>query len=46
VNEHTSARAVLDMNAHKITNTAALLGGWNGWLQAKLPVESTPVKKK
>jgi 3-mercaptopyruvate sulfurtransferase SseA len=45
VNEHTSARAVLDMNAHKIMNTAALLGGWNGWLAAKLPVESTPKKK-
>jgi 3-mercaptopyruvate sulfurtransferase SseA len=45
VNEHTSARAVLDLNAHGIKNTAALLGGWNGWQQAKLPVESVPVKK-
>jgi len=39
---------VLDLNAHGIKNTAALLGGWNGWIQAKLPIESTatkPVKK-
>jgi hypothetical protein len=32
------------MNAHKIMNTAAFLGGWNGWLQAKLPVESIAKK--
>jgi 3-mercaptopyruvate sulfurtransferase SseA len=37
---------VLDMNAHNIKNAAALLGGWNGWQQAKLPVESAAVKKK
>jgi 3-mercaptopyruvate sulfurtransferase SseA len=46
VNEHTSARAVLDMNAHRLNNAAALLGGWNGWKEAGLPTESTPVKKK
>jgi 3-mercaptopyruvate sulfurtransferase SseA len=34
------------MNAHRITNAAALLGGWHGWQDAKLPTESTPVKKK
>jgi 3-mercaptopyruvate sulfurtransferase SseA len=34
------------MNAHGITHAAALLGGWNGWQQAKLPTESTAVKKK
>jgi 3-mercaptopyruvate sulfurtransferase SseA len=45
VNEHTSARAVLDMNVHGIKNTAALLGGWNGWREAKLPTEPTPKKK-
>jgi 3-mercaptopyruvate sulfurtransferase SseA len=39
VNEHTSARAVLDLNAHGIKNTAALLGGWNGWQQANLPID-------
>jgi len=32
------------MNIHKITNAAALLGGWNGWRDAKLPTETT--KKK
>jgi 3-mercaptopyruvate sulfurtransferase SseA len=32
------------MNAHGITNTAALLGGWNGWKEAKLPVSAS--KKK
>jgi hypothetical protein len=44
VQEHTSARAVLDLNAHKITNTAALLGGWNGWVEAKEPIEATASK--
>jgi len=34
------------MNAHNLKNAAALLGGWNGWQQAKLAVESTAVKKK
>jgi 3-mercaptopyruvate sulfurtransferase SseA len=32
---------VLDLNAHGIRNTAALLGGWNGWTAAKLPTEKT-----
>jgi 3-mercaptopyruvate sulfurtransferase SseA len=36
---------VLDLNAHGIKNTAALRGGWNGWQEAKLPVEGTTVKK-
>ena len=31
---------MLDMNAHKITNAAALLGGWHGWQEAKLPTVS------
>jgi 3-mercaptopyruvate sulfurtransferase SseA len=31
---------VLDLNAHGIANTAALLGGWNGWKDAGLPVTS------
>jgi rhodanese-related sulfurtransferase len=35
---------VLDLNAHGFKNTAALEGGWNGWLGAKLPTESS-VKK-
>jgi 3-mercaptopyruvate sulfurtransferase SseA len=28
------------MNAHGIKNAAALLGGWNAWKEAGLPVES------
>jgi 3-mercaptopyruvate sulfurtransferase SseA len=36
---------VLDLNAVGIKNTAALLGGWNEWLTAKEPTESTPTKK-
>jgi 3-mercaptopyruvate sulfurtransferase SseA len=45
VQEHTSARAVLDLNAAGIKNAAALLGGWNGWVAAKEPIQSTPLKK-
>ncbi len=41
MNEHTSARAVLDMNGKGIKNTAALLGGWNGWKSAGLPSEGS-----
>jgi 3-mercaptopyruvate sulfurtransferase SseA len=37
MNEHTSARAVLDLNAHGVKNTAALLGGWNEWKAKGLP---------
>jgi len=44
VSEHTSARAVLDLNAHGIKNTAALLGGWNSWVAAKLPTETSIAK--
>jgi len=36
---------VLDLNAHGIKNTAALLGGWNAWLAAGLPTEKTAEKK-
>jgi 3-mercaptopyruvate sulfurtransferase SseA len=36
---------VLDLNAHGIKNTAALLGGWHGWQDAKLPTEAGPQKK-
>ena len=35
---------MLDMNAHGIKNAAALLGGWNGWRDAKLPTEATAKK--
>jgi len=35
---------VLDLNAHGIKNTAALLGGWNAWKEAGLPVTAAKVK--
>lgn len=44
--EHTAALAVLDLNSHGIKNTAALLGGWNGWNEERLPVEATPTPRK
>lgn len=36
---------MLDLNEKKITNTAALLGGWHEWKDAGLPTESSPKKK-
>ena len=33
---------MLDLNAKGIKNTAALLGGWNGWREANLPFDTTP----
>jgi 3-mercaptopyruvate sulfurtransferase SseA len=33
VNEATSARAVLDINAFGITNVKTMLGGWNEWVK-------------
>jgi len=41
VEEHTAAVAVLNLNAHGIKNTAALIGGWNSWKAAGLPIEVT-----
>jgi 3-mercaptopyruvate sulfurtransferase SseA len=37
---------VLDLNAHGVKNTAALIGGWNEWAALGLPTESTFSKKK
>jgi len=37
---------VLDLNAHGVKNTAALLGGWNQWVALGLPTESNIGKKK
>jgi len=40
---------VLDLNGKGIKNTAALLGGWNSWKSANLPVEgsaATPATPK
>ena len=31
---------MLDLNNKGMKNVAALLGGWNGWKDAKLPTES------
>ena len=44
VEEHTAAVAVLNLHAHKIDNAAALLGGWNDWKAAGLPIEVGPQK--
>lgn len=38
--EHTAALAVLGLNAHKLNNAAALVGGWDEWVGAGEPVES------
>jgi 3-mercaptopyruvate sulfurtransferase SseA len=35
---------VLDLNAHGIKNAVALIGGWNGWKEAGLPVVTHKVK--
>ncbi|HEX9986025.1 MAG TPA: rhodanese-like domain-containing protein [Thermoanaerobaculia bacterium] len=39
IEEHTAAIAVLDMNRTGFKNAAALKGGWNEWLAAKMPIE-------
>lgn len=38
--EHTAALAVLGLNAHKMANTAALVGGWDEWVAAGEPTET------
>jgi rhodanese-related sulfurtransferase len=38
--EHTAALAVLGLNAHKMMNAAALVGGWDEWTAAGEPVET------
>jgi 3-mercaptopyruvate sulfurtransferase SseA len=35
---------VLDLNNHKVKNTAALLGGWNEWTANHMPTETGPPK--
>ena len=37
--EESAAMAVLYFNYHGIKDTAALVGGWNAWQAAHLPVE-------
>ncbi|MBK5260081.1 MAG: rhodanese-like domain-containing protein [Thermoanaerobaculia bacterium] len=39
VEEHTAARAVLQMKSRGNTNAAALIGGWNEWVALGLPTE-------
>jgi rhodanese-related sulfurtransferase len=38
-NEHTSARAVVDLKAKGINNAAALLGGFVAWQNAGFPID-------
>jgi rhodanese-related sulfurtransferase len=38
--EHTAALAVLGLNAHKMMNAAALVGGWDEWVGAGEPTET------
>lgn len=33
---------MLDLNNKGMKNVAALLGGWTGWKEAKLPTTSVP----
>jgi rhodanese-related sulfurtransferase len=42
VEEHTAAVAVLNLHAHRLDNAAALVGGWNDWKAAGLPMEFGP----
>jgi 3-mercaptopyruvate sulfurtransferase SseA len=37
---------VLDLNAHGVKNTAALLGGWNEWKASGLPTETGAEPKR
>ncbi len=40
--EQSSARAVLDLNAHGVQNTAAMTGGWNEWKAKGFPTATGP----
>lgn len=39
--EQLSVRAVLELKKQGVENTAALVGGWDAWVKAGLPVEGT-----
>lgn len=41
--EQISARAVQELKKQGFENTAALVGGWDAWVKAGLPVEGTNV---
>lgn len=41
VEEHTAAAAVVSLAAHNRKDAAALLGGWNEWKAARMPIEVT-----
>jgi hydroxyacylglutathione hydrolase len=42
--EHTSGAAVINLKAKGYTNAAALLGGFDAWKNAGLPVEASAAK--
>jgi rhodanese-related sulfurtransferase len=42
--EQISARAVQELKKQGYENTAALVGGWDAWVRAGLPVEGTNAK--
>lgn len=39
--EQSSGRAVVDLNAHGVKNTVALVGGWTSWKDSGKPTEKT-----
>lgn len=39
--EQSSGRAVVDLNAHGVKNTVALVGGWASWKDSGKPTEKT-----
>ena len=39
--EQSSGRAVIDLTAHGVKNSAALTGGYNSWKAMNLPIEVT-----
>jgi rhodanese-related sulfurtransferase len=39
--EQWSVLGVQELNKHGIEKAAALVGGWNAWVEAKLPIEET-----
>jgi rhodanese-related sulfurtransferase len=42
--EHTSAAAVINLKTKGLTNAAALLGGYDAWKNAGLPIETAEGK--
>ena len=44
VEEHTAAVAVVKLNRAGNRNVAALVGGWNEWIEKGLPIEKSSTK--